>query len=105
MITKQQSTQPITSTIEVNEDTVYFRTNVKKVKTLFFEGYEYDERTIPLREYLSSLVSEDNIGGIGSIISILMSEIDMLKLELQELKGVLNSGAINGYVCTSNREQ
>lgn len=58
--------------IEVNIDTVYVRTNVVKVDTADFNGWEYDEMQYGIREYIQ------NINILGQV----NTELELTVLEL-----------------------
>lgn len=73
--------------IEVNIDTVYIRSNIKRIETEDFIGWEYDEVQYELREYISKLANEEDSSMLALMVSMLMSEVDMLKSEIQILKG------------------
>ena len=46
-----KGSMPTVPNIEVNVDTVYIRENIKKIETEDFNGWEYDEIQMTLREY------------------------------------------------------
>ena len=73
--------------VEVNVDTVYIRSNIKRIETEDFIGWEYDEVQYELREYISKLANEEDSSMLALMVSMLMSEVDMLKSEIQILKG------------------
>lgn len=66
--------------IEVNVDTVYLRTNIEKVEEEEFEGWEYDEVQYPIQQYIEKLANEEDTGMLALMVSMLMSEVDMLKM-------------------------
>ena len=73
--------------IEVNIDTVYIRSNIKRIETEDFSGWEYNEIQYELREYISKLANEEDSSMLALMVSMLMSEVDMLKSKIQILKG------------------
>ena len=73
--------------IEVNVDTVYIRTNITRVKTEDFTGWEYDEEQYNIRDYVENLSSSTDVGMLALMMSMLMNEVDMLKSEVIFLKG------------------
>lgn len=77
--------------IEVNVDTVYIRTNVVRIEEEEFTGWEYDELQLPLREYLSQLTNIQDSQTLALLVSLLMSEVDMLKAQVSALEGVVAS--------------
>lgn len=77
--------------IEVNVDTVYIRTNVVRIEEEEFVGWEYDELQLPLREYLSQLTNIQDSQTLALLVSLLMSEVDMLKAQVSTLEGVVAS--------------
>ena len=66
--------------IEVNVDTVYVRDNVVKIEEEDFTGWQYDEVQYPLQEYIETLANEEDAGMLALMVSMLMSEVDMLKM-------------------------
>ena len=56
---KVLGTQPSVSPIEVNVDTVYVRSNIVRIETDTFIGWEYDEIQYNKDEYIS-LIAQDN---------------------------------------------
>lgn len=64
---------------EVNKDTVYIRSNIKKVNEEEFKGWEYDEIQYNLKEYLENLSQAQDVQSMAILISSIMSEIDFLK--------------------------
>ena len=84
---KVRGTQNIVKPVTVNVDTVYLRTDITKVKEEDFEGWEYNEEQLSKDEYLSKLASEDELGGISTVVAMLMMEIDILKAEITMMKG------------------
>ena len=66
--------------IEVNVDTVYVRSNIKHIEEPDFNGWEYNEIQYPLQEYIETLANEDDAGMLALMVSMLMSEVDMLKM-------------------------
>ena len=73
--------------IEFNIDTVYIRSNIKRIETEDFSGWEYNEIQYELREYISKLANEEDSSMLALMVSMLMSEVDMLKSKIQILKG------------------
>lgn len=66
--------------IEVNVDTVYIRSEIKRVEEAEFSGWEYNEIQYPLQEYIETLANEDDSEMLALMVSMLMSEVDMLKM-------------------------
>lgn len=58
---KIQGTQEEVPSIEFNVDTVYIRSNIQRIETEAFTGWEYDEEQYPLREYLSKMAKENDL--------------------------------------------
>ena len=82
-----KGSQENVSQIEVNIDTVYIRSNIKRIETEDFIGWKYDEVQYELREYISKLANEEDSSMLALMVSMLMSEVDMLKSKIQILKG------------------
>ena len=83
---KIRGTQEHVPAVEVNIDTVYIRSNIKRIEEEEFEGWEYDEVQYTIREYLEKLTNEEDASMLALIVSMLMSEVDMLKSEIENLK-------------------
>lgn len=66
--------------VEVNVDTVYIRSNVVRVEEEEFEGWEYDEVQYPIQQYIEKLANEEDAGMLALTVSMLMREVDMLKM-------------------------
>lgn len=49
---KVRGSQETVPTLEVNIDTVYVRSNISKIETEEFTGWEYDEIQYGIREYI-----------------------------------------------------
>ena len=72
--------------IEINVDTVYVRSNIERIETDDFTGWEYEEVQYSVREYIENLTSEEDAGMLAMMISMMMSEIDMIKTEIEMLR-------------------
>ena len=72
--------------VEVNVDTVYIRSNIEKVDEEEFKGWEYDEVQYTIREYLEKLTNEEDASMLALMVSMLMSEVDMLANRVQMLE-------------------
>lgn len=89
-----RGTQKYIPSIEVNKnkygmaDTVYVRSNIEKVEEMEFSGWKYDEIEYTIHEYLENLTIEEDSGMLALMVSMLMSEIDMLKDRLKTLEEV-----------------
>lgn len=79
IINNVQGSQETIPSIEVNVDTVYIRTNVVRIETEDFTGWQYDETQYTIREYIETLTREQDSGMLALMVSMLMSEVDMLK--------------------------
>lgn len=69
----------VNTNINGNIDLVYVRTNIKRIEEMEFSGWEYDELQYSQEEYIGKLVNEEDTGMLALMISMLMSEIDMLR--------------------------
>lgn len=72
--------------VEVNVDTVYIRSSIEKVDEEEFKGWEYDEVQYTIREYLEKLTNEEDAGMLALMVSMLMSEVDMLTVRVKSLE-------------------
>ena len=74
-----RGTQNQILSVEVNVDTVYIRNNIERVETEDFTGWQYDEMQYEKNEYISKLTNEEDSSMLALMVSMLMSEVDMLK--------------------------
>jgi len=87
-----RGTQKYIPSIEVNKnkygmaDTVYIRSNIERVEEIEFSGWEYDEIEYTIHEYLEKLTSEEDAGMLALMMSMLMSEVDMLTARVKILE-------------------
>lgn len=75
-------------TVEVNKDTVYIRSDIERIEEMEFSGWEYNEIQYPLQEYIETLANEEDTGMLALIVSMLMSEVDMLTARINSLEEV-----------------
>lgn len=75
-----RSTAEYVSSVEVNVDTAYIRSNIAKIDEEDFKGWEYDEIQYDKDKYMEQLTSEDDIGAIANLLSLVLSELDMIKM-------------------------
>lgn len=47
--------------IEVNVDTVYVRSNIERIETEDFTGWQYDETQYTVREYIETIANKNKI--------------------------------------------
>ncbi len=81
-----RGTMKYVPTVEVNKDTVYIRSDIERIEEMEFSGWEYNEIQYPLQEYIETLANEEDTGMLALIVSMLMSEVDMLKSEIESIK-------------------
>lgn len=81
-----RGTQDQVKSIEVNVDTVYVRYNIQKINTEDFSGWEYDEVQYVRNTYLEMLTTSGDTDGVALLLSLLMAEIDMLRMEILIMK-------------------
>jgi len=84
---KIRGTQEHVPAVEVNIDTVYIRSNIKRIEEEDFIGWEYDEVQYDKNKYIEQLTNEEDAGILALIVSMLMSEIDMLNFRVSQLEG------------------
>ena len=77
-----QGSMDAVSALEVNVDTVYVRSNIKRIEEEDFIGWEYDETQYSYREYMETLTNEQDSGMLALMVSMLMAEVDMLKAQI-----------------------
>lgn len=78
-----RGSQETVQQLEVNVDTVYLRSNIKKVEDDDFKGWEYDEVQYTLREYQELLGeksknSEFDISDIAEFVAITIEDTSSL---------------------------
>ena len=83
-----RSTAEYVPSIEVNIDTVYIRSNIERVEEMEFSGWEYNEIQYTIHEYLERLTNEEDSGMLALMVSMLMSEVDMLTARITQLEEV-----------------
>ena len=84
--------------VEVNVDTVYIRSNIRRIETEDFTGWEYDEVQHNLRDYIGKITpveSDINIAADTVVFALMdiqdMADMLMLALEkIEELEGKIN---------------
>lgn len=54
-----KGTMPEVIPLEVNIDTVYVRSNIVRIETEDFDGWEYDEEQFPIVDFIASLRIEN----------------------------------------------
>ena len=84
---KIRGTMTTVPSIEVNIDTVYIRSNIAKIDTENFKGWEYDEVQYDVKEYVENLSLTQDTQAIAMLIAGSMSEIDFLKQRINKLEG------------------
>lgn len=82
-----RGTQKTVKPVEVNVDTVYLRTNIIHISDDDFEGWEYDEETYSAKEYIEQLTNTTDTQSTALLISMLMSEVDFLRMRVESLEG------------------
>lgn len=87
---KVRGTQKQVNPVDVNVDTVYIRTDIEHIETEDFTGWEYEETRINKNEFISQMTNVQDTQTMALLLSLLMSEVDMLKAELQIVKGGVN---------------
>ena len=83
-----RSTAKNVPSIEVNIDTVYVRSEIKRVEEMEFSGWEYNEIQYDKDKYIEKLTNEENSGILALMVSMLMSEVDMLAARVTQLEEV-----------------
>lgn len=83
---KIRGTMKLVSSVEVNKDTVYIRSNITAIEEETFKGFEYDEIQYDIKEYIENLTTSQDTQTIAMLMSMLMSEIDYVKQRLDILE-------------------
>lgn len=101
--------------IEVNVDTVYLRSEIQRIETDGFVGWEYDEAQYNKDEYIASLVERSEIEPIKYKLKnanevfqeLIIDEItlDNLKLaKIEQLKYFCSSAIYEGFLSSLGHE-
>lgn len=85
-----RGTQEHVPIIEVSKDTVYVRSDIKRVEEIDFSGWEYNEIQYGLQEYIENLTTTSDTESIALLLAMLMSEVDFLRLRVDALEGGAN---------------
>ena len=85
--------------VEVNVDTVYIRSNIRRIETEDFTGWEYDEVQYNLRDYIGKITPvESDINMTADTVVFALMDVqdmaDMLVLALEKIEEL--EGKING---------
>jgi len=92
---KVRGTQKIVKTVEVNVDTVYVRTNIERVDTEDFVGWEYDEEQFKKDEYTELLQNQINVEkGLNAFMGMQLVEKDVQVMGLQNSNELLGSQVV-----------
>ena len=65
--------------VEVNKDTVYVRSNIERIEEEDFRGWQYDEVQYNKDKYIEKLTNEEDLGAMAMLLSMTLSEVDLLK--------------------------
>ena len=83
---KVQGTQEIVKEIEVNVDTVYVRSNIVRVETEDFIGWEYDEAQYNKDEFIEKIQTDNKIiQEENEALKMAQAETNTTLLELMEV--------------------
>ena len=74
-----RSTAEYVQSIDVNVDTVYVRSEIERIEEIEFSGWEYNEVQYNKDKYIEKLTNEEDLGAMAMLLSITLSEVDMLK--------------------------
>lgn len=89
MINSVRGTMKTVDNIHVDVDTVYIRSNIKKIEEENFTGFEYDEIQYEIKEYISTLTTNQDSQTVAMLVLSLMAEVDTLKSRIDKLEGVV----------------
>lgn len=78
VMNKVRGTQTSVLSTEVNVDTVYVRSNITRIETEEFVGWEYDEEQWDKNEYIAQITEE------SKALKIAQAETNTNLLELME---------------------
>ena len=90
LFNKVRGTMEVVPKVEVNRDTVYIRSNIIRIDTEDFKGFEYDEIQYKKDEYTELLQEQINASKeSNNFLGILLVEKDMQVMGLQNSSGTL----------------
>ena len=90
LFNKVRGTMEVVPNAEVNRDTVYIRSNIIRIDTEDFKGFEYDEIQYKKDEYTELLQKQIDDGKSSSdFMGMLLVEKDMQAMGLQNSSGTL----------------
>ena len=95
LFNKVRGTMEVVPNVEVNRDTVYIRSNIIRIDTEDFKGFEYDEIQYKKDEYTELLQEQINTGKeSNNFLGMLLIEKDMQVMGLQNSSESLGSQVV-----------
>lgn len=91
-----KGTQESIANLEVNTDTVYIRSNIERVESEDFTGWQYDEIQYSLREY------QELIGGKTDFLQ--MDVNDVAEMVSATIEDTISVAELVGYLLEQNME-
>lgn len=103
-----KGTSESVSALQVDVDTVYLRSNIQRIETEDFVGWQYDEVQYELREYIESLADKQKVNDIEMKLltaderyklldlSIVTVE-DLKQYKIAQLKELCSNSIYNGF--------
>lgn len=88
MLERVHSSNRAFNRLEVNVDTVYVRFNEEEwIEDDVQLGWVYDETQYSLRSYIENLTNNESTQSMAFLLSMLMSEVDFLRMRIESLEG------------------
>ena len=95
LFNKVRGTMEVVPNVEVNRDTVYIRSNIIRIDTEDFKGFEYDEIQYKKDEYTELLQEQINTGKeSNNFLGMLLIEKDMQVMGLRNSSESLGSQVV-----------
>lgn len=85
-----RGTQSNVTEIEVNVDTVYVRSNIERIETEEFVGWQYDETQYTVREYIETIANKNkNLESENEVLNERVTSAENTLLDLLLMRGDL----------------
>ncbi|MFD2869822.1 hypothetical protein ACFSY7_15120 [Kurthia populi] len=85
-----RGTQSNVTEIELNVDTVYVRSNIERIETEDFTGWQYDETQYTVREYIETIANKNkNLESENEVLNERVTSAENTLLDLLLMGGDL----------------
>lgn len=108
-----KGTSELVSTLQIDVDTVYVRSNIIRIETENFVGWQYDEIQYTLREYIEHLADKQRVNDIEmklltaderyKLLDLSTITVEELKqYKIAQLKELCSNSIYNGFTSSVN---